>query len=442
MVGSEGAGDATSAAAACLRPPGRSASVDGRIAGALVPRETDAHRADAGYGRGVSITSLLARPVTRARVPFGDVLAATMLMVAAQAQVWLDPDLPGLRWGVALQCAVAVGAVVVRRRPPVAVAIVVVAALVDVLAYRTGETPNVVVGLLLALLLVCYSVARHEPRADLALAGGLVLLAAFWLGDWRQSNPPSEYLTSFVSLSSAWIAGRVAWHERAQAKRLQLALAEAERQRLRAEKAAASAERSRIAREVHDVVAHSLSVVAVQADAAEALVPRDPGAAARRMGVVRDTAREALGEMRRVLGTLREGSHAAAPQPSVGHLAALTADLRDAGVEIALRVEGEPSTLPPAVDMSAFRIVQEGLTNVRRHAPGARAEVILRYTPAALELAIINNGGPPALGHDAQTAGYGLIGVRERVNALGGEFQVGPTDGGWRLHAVLPLKRT
>ena len=381
--------------------------------------------------------SVLARPVLRGTVPAGYAVAAATLFAAAQAQVWIEPGVAGRDWAVALQCAIVTGAVAVcRSRPLVAVGACVAAGLLDFAAYRADQAPSLITGLLLAVLLISFSVARHERRTDLALAGGLVLLAVFWLPDIRQANPASEYLASFIGVGAAWAAGRVTWYERVRAERLRAALADAERQRARAEEAAAFAERSRIAREVHDIVAHSLSVVAVQADAAQAQAADEPAAAAERMGLVRDTAQDALTEMRRVLGTLREGPDAGGPQPSIADLPALIAAH---GARVDLAVEGEQRPLPPAVDVSAFRIVQEGLSNARRHAPGARARVEVGYHPSALRIAVANEGGPVAVGDGA---GHGLIGVRERVHALGGELSVGPaTSGGWRLEALLPLER-
>lgn len=420
------------------RPVWRFRSPSGRTRGTRVPRTADAHRATAYYGRRVRLASALSRPVSRLKVPLGDALAAGLLLLGAQAHVWLDTDFSGGRPVIALQSMVVAAAVAVRRRWPLgAVAVVAIASAFDVLAYGAGESVELVPAILVGVFVVSFSVARNEPRTDLAVAGLLILLAVFWLGDLWQRNPAGEYLASLIGVGGAWLAGRVAWYERSQAARLRQALAEAERQRRLAEQAAVAAERSRIARDLHDIVAHSLTVVALQADAAEALVAHDPKAASSRMSNVRDTAQEALGEMRRVLGALREEPEENTRDSSVRELPRLIEQLRSAGASVTMRTEGCPVHLPPAVDVSAYRIVQEGLTNVRRHAPQARAEVILRYSTDGIELSVLDDGPGAPRGEEM---GHGLIGMRERVCALGGDLCIGPLpDGGWRLAAVLPL---
>ena len=214
-------------------------------------------------------------------------------------------------------------------------------------------------------------------------------------------------------------------------------MAEVERQRERAERAAAEAESARIARELHDVVAHSLSVIAIQADAAEVAVARSPDTACRGLATIRTTAHEALAEMRRLLGTLREDS-STAPAPRIADLPALRDRLAAAGASVVVHMEGEQIALPPAVDLSAYRIVQEALTNARRHAPAARAEATVRYTPAAIEICVEND--PPAGERPPAGDGHGLVGVRERAEALGGTMDAGERPGGgWRLYARLPI---
>jgi signal transduction histidine kinase len=197
-------------------------------------------------------------------------------------------------------------------------------------------------------------------------------------------------------------------------------------------------ERARIARELHDVIAHSVSVIIVQAGAAEPLVVEDPGQAREALRSIRSTASDALGEMRRLLGILREHGDelGLAPQPSVASLDSLLEQAGAAGLTVALQVEGERRPLAPGVDLAAYRIVQEALTNTRKHAKAARAEVTVRYAPSSIEVEVVDDGATAAVGNET---GHGLIGMRERVALYGGVLDAGPCPGGgFAVRAVLP----
>ena len=210
----------------------------------------------------------------------------------------------------------------------------------------------------------------------------------------------------------------------------------------------ARGERARIARELHDVVAHHISMISVQAETARLATPGMPEAGAQRLSAIGDTARTALTEMRRLLGVLREDAQAATPgppaaqrqpQPGLRELNELLDSARDAGGSAArLILRGAPATLDPGVELAAYRIVQEALTNARRHAPGAAVDVELHYTGDGLELLIRDNGpGPPG----RPTGGLGLTGMRERAAAVGGDLRTGPAPGGgFLVTATLPGK--
>jgi signal transduction histidine kinase len=204
----------------------------------------------------------------------------------------------------------------------------------------------------------------------------------------------------------------------------------------------ARGERARITRELHDVVAHHISMVAVQAETARLTTPGMPAAGAERLSSIGNTARDALTEMRRLLGVLREDAQADAadrrPQPGLRELNELLDESRDAsGTAIRLIVWGRPAALDPGVELAAYRIVQEALTNSRRHAPGAAVDVELHYAGDALRLRIRDNGpGPPPA---RQAGGHGLLGMRERAAAVGGELRTGPAfGGGFLIEASLP----
>ncbi len=210
----------------------------------------------------------------------------------------------------------------------------------------------------------------------------------------------------------------------------------------------ARGERARIARELHDVVAHHISMIAVQAETARLATPGMPAAGAQRLSAIGDTARAALTEMRRLLGVLREDTDAAEgadlqPQPGLAQLNELLDETREAsGITARLIVTGWLTVLDPGVELAAYRIVQEALTNARRHAPGAAVDVELQFTDEALRLRIRDNGpGPPPPGTEPAGAGHGLLGMRERAAAVGGECGAGAAPGGgFVVTATLPAK--
>ncbi len=201
---------------------------------------------------------------------------------------------------------------------------------------------------------------------------------------------------------------------------------------------ATAQERTRIARELHDVVAHGLSLMVVQAEAAEELLAHSPEAAVQPMRRVQDTGRQALGEMRRLLGVLRAadpGPESTAPQPSLTRIPELVLDAADAGLVVDVVVDGTPRELPLGLELTAYRILQEALTNTRRHAGARGACVRLVYAPDALTIEVTDDGrvapGP--------REGHGLVGIRERAALYGGTSHAGPLDaGGFRVSAVLP----
>ena len=213
-----------------------------------------------------------------------------------------------------------------------------------------------------------------------------------------------------------------------------------ERAREEDARVAVAEERARIARELHDVVGHSVSVMTVQAAAARRLLLPEQEREREALLVVEQTGREALAEMRRLVGVLRrpEEAPALAPQPSLDHVDKLVASAREAGLPVELRVEGEPVQLPAGLDLTAYRLVQEGLTNAVKHAQAQRAEVLVTYGDGHVEITVSDDG---AGGGDGDGGGHGLVGMRERVSVYGGELDAGPRlEGGYALRARLPVK--
>jgi signal transduction histidine kinase len=228
-------------------------------------------------------------------------------------------------------------------------------------------------------------------------------------------------------------------------RRLQLELVQGrEREQQQQARSALLEERARIARELHDVVAHHMSVIAVRAETAPFRIPGLPEAVKDDMAETGAIAREALTEMRRLLGVLRGADAGAelAPQPGMDGLAGLVAAVRGAGLAVHLRVDGGPRPLPAGVGLSAYRILQEALSNTLRHAPGAEVTVEVGFEPDRLRLRV-RNDPPPAGGERPPPAppGHGIVGMRERAAMLGGTLAAGPTsDGGYLVEAALPLK--
>jgi signal transduction histidine kinase len=238
----------------------------------------------------------------------------------------------------------------------------------------------------------------------------------------------------------AWVWGDRTRVHRAYLAQLEERAARLEREREEQAQQAADEERRRIARELHDVVAHSVSVIAVQAGAARATSNGASGQAQETLGLIERTARSALAELRTLLGVLRKGdgeSPARDPQPTLAQLDALVAQARESDLRIEARIEGGIDDLPAVVDLSAYRIVQEALRNSLKHAPGARVRLVVRRGAADLDILVEDDG--PGVSEPAED-GQGIIGMRERAALVGGELQAGPSQtGGFRVEAHLPV---
>jgi signal transduction histidine kinase len=288
-----------------------------------------------------------------------------------------------------------------------------------------------------AALVALWSLAMtRPPRVSLiGLAGVLGLAAVNFV-----AAPVDDTLFAIVVAVSVWALAEAARSRRA-------AIREAARR-------AVGDEQARIARELHDVIAHSVSVIVVQAAAADDVFDAHPEQARTALRSIEGAGRDALRELRRLLGAVRDGGPADAgtsvppdaadtpvpPQPSMDRVDELAQPLRAAGLRVMVTQQGEPTRLPAGVDLSAYRIVQEALTNTLRHARATRTEVTLRYGPDELEIDVVDDGvGTPGLGGDGP--GYGVMGMRERASLVGGTLEAGPTPhGGYRVHAVLPLE--
>ena len=328
-----------------------------------------------------------------------------------------------------------------RRRFPLAVLATCVA---SGLAFATLDLPPVFLGV--AILVAVYSVAAYGDRW-VSLAG----LAAAAAGSAAIQLTPARFqwptpVTNTLIIGAAWLLGHFAHNYRAYAARLEERTAELEQAREELARRAVTEERLRLARELHDVVAHAMSVIAVQSGVGAHVANTQPQEAAKALAAIEATSRAALEELRRLLGVLRrrdsEPQGDLTPVPGLADLDSLLAEVAKAGLAVRLRVEGTPSQLPAGVDLSAYRIVQEALTNVVKHAGPAQAQVTIRYRDRDLTVEVTDDGrgvGAPA-GDDRGGTGHGLIGMRERVAALGGDLEIGPCPGGgFRVAARLPL---
>ncbi|AJE80735.1 two component system sensor kinase [Streptomyces albus] len=323
-----------------------------------------------------------------------------------------------------------------RWRFPVPVAFVTAAAAMLYLGAGYPYGP-----VFLTVAVGCFSAVLGGHRRAAWSAAGMLwaghLLVAHWLYRWLPpgGDAPAPW-TQEIGIA-AWAAAVIALAELARTKREQWRRERAEREQ--AARRRADEERLRIARELHDVLAHSISVINVQAGVGLALLDSDPEQARTALTTIKAASKEALGEVRQVLDTLRTpGDAPRAPAPGLARLPELVQQAADAGLTVEVRTEGGPRPLPPGADLAAFRIVQEALTNVVRHSGSRRARVRLGYEPRALRLVVDDDG--PATGEQAGGSGNGLAGMRERAGALGGTIEAGPReDGGFRVSALLPL---
>ena len=327
-----------------------------------------------------------------------------------------------------------------RRRSPLLVAVVV--ALTDLLEVGLAGGHDSIV-FLAAFLLVPYSLAAHERSATRMGCGLAALMSAGAISQAAQPSPGSAGAwTSTIAGDLAlivvpFLVGLALRQQRLRAETLAQLAMQLERERDERARAAVAEERTRIARELHDEIAHAMSVIAVQADAAEGALGHDPALVERPLLAIRDTARGALADMRRALGALRQGEQPQlAPEPGLARLGGVLEQTRAAGLEVNLRVEGEPVPLPPSLDLAAYRVLQEGLTNVRKHAGARRVDVVLRYGRDTIGLEVSDDGSGAAA---REGTGHGIAGIRERVALLGGEFVAGPRAQGFALRVTLPV---
>ncbi|MEH1016430.1 histidine kinase [Micromonospora sp. CPCC 206060] len=376
----------------------------------------------------------------------GSVALFAVAGIVAQPGGWLA-TLVGIGMAVALLFR--------RAYPSVVTAVVAVFALIQVAA---GWGPLVYD---VAVLIALYSVVKYADRLRDGIIAGVIAAVGVLLGSLQMAAAPWWAATIYLGLvtSAVWLVGLNVRTRRFYVLSLEERAATLEREREAEARAAVAEERTRIARELHDVVAHSMAVMIVQADGARFMFDQDPATAREAVRVVADTGRQALEEMRRLVGVLREPTPvepfdrpapadagvAAEPEhrrPALVELPALLARFEVAGLRVRHTVRGSAAALPPGLELTVYRVVQEALTNTLKHAGvGAAVEVTLDHATAGLvTVEVVDDGRGHPVVTPAPSGGHGLVGMRERVTVYEGELTVGPRlAGGWRVAARLPV---
>ncbi|MFJ8578026.1 sensor histidine kinase [Micromonospora sp. NPDC093277] len=345
-----------------------------------------------------------------------------------------------------------------RTRPTVVAAVVAVLALVQVLA---GWGP---LGYDIAVLIALYSVVKYADRLRDGVIAGLVAAVGVVLAALQVPGPAAWWASAIyfgLITGAVWLVGLNVRTRRLYVLSLEERATTLEREREAEARAAVAEERTRIARELHDVVAHSMAVMIVQADGVRFTIDRDPAIAREAAKVVADTGRQALEEMRRLVGVLREPSRpepvappaaVAGPEgglsgepahrrPALVELPALLDRFRAAGLRVGYATTGDPVPLPPGLELTVYRVVQESLTNALKHAGvGASVELSLDWSATTVVVRAVDDGRGRPVVRPAPSGGHGLVGMRERVGVYDGSLSAGPTlAGGWRVEARLPL---
>jgi signal transduction histidine kinase len=374
-----------------------------------------------------------------------DWLIACGLIAFGFVEVWLLHTYRGPRGLTSAMVLVRGVPLLWRSRRPTTVLAIEMAAAAVKLTYDSAPVNHSSVSEVLPGLFALYGAGAYATGRAFA-ASAAVTVAGSLLAAYEDAGP---HVQSFIGslaffggiYAGTWLAGAVVGRHRDRTSDAERRAGRAEAERERRAHEAVSEERARIARELHDVVAHAISVIVLQAKGARRMLEVDPAETRTALDTIVESGEQALGEMRRLLGMLRRSDEelALSPLPSLRHLDSLVDQVSRAGLPVELHVEGEPAEVPAGVDLSAFRIVQEALTNALKHAGPAHACVTVRYAGDQLGLEITDDGrGPDATRSDG--GGHGLVGMRERAALFGGHVEsAARPDGGFAVRATLPL---
>jgi signal transduction histidine kinase len=375
------------------------------------------------------------------RGPRADAALAVCLFAFGAGEVLTADDLVGSvalnLLAIAAMCAPLAWR---RRRPLPAIAVTMgVGTLQGLFLTSVDEVATI----FFLLIVLSYTAGAHQPRTPALLSLPVLFAGICGVNLGAADVTTGDYLFPGAVALISWLAGRAIRARTLLTEELHEAAVRAEEAHEAEAQRAMAEERRRIAREMHDVVAHSVSVMVVQAGGARRIIDRDPDRAAQAAAQIEYAGRAALVEMRRLLGLLHAGegeAGALAPQPSLAELDALVERSRAAGLPVEVKVLGERRALPAGIDLAAYRIVQEALTNTLKHAGAAPTEVHLRWGEDELELEILDRGGA-GTARNGSGGGHGLVGMAERVRLYGGELEAGPRPGGgFRVRARLPLQ--
>jgi signal transduction histidine kinase len=363
-----------------------------------------------------------------------DATLALLLAALVQREI-LTTDVTGPRWLLVPAGLATTIPLAWRRVAPLPALLFVMAgaAAAGLAAADSDEVAQAPQLTFLAEILAVYSVAAHAERKR-ALIGLLVSWAALLAAE------PGDFVVMGPAWAGIWLAGRLVRAREQDARRLRELAQALERERVEEARLAVADERSRIARELHDVIAHAMSTIVLEAGAERVNLDEGQTSARQALHSIERTGRQALAEMRRLVGVLRtdEDEPELFPRPSLTHLDLLIEQVGRAGLPVELRVVGEPVGLAPGLDISAYRIVQEALTNVLKHGGDARATVLVAYGHRTLEIEIVDDGR----GGTPDGSGHGIVGLRERVALFGGSLEAaGREDGGFAVRARLPLEK-
>jgi signal transduction histidine kinase len=350
------------------------------------------------------------------------------------------PDLP-LALSIPIEAALTLVLLARHRFPFAAPAGMLVAG--AALSFIDGRLIPYTAASFLSALAACFLLGLLSERRQALIGIGIANAAVLIIVGNDPEAAGGDYVFIPLLFTAVWLCALGFGRKLEQAREAEERAARLEREREEQARAAVADERGRIARELHDVVGHAVSVMTVQASAVRRLLRPDQEREREALLIVEQSGREALAEMRRLVGVLRrpEEAPALAPQPSLQHLDRLIEQAREAGLPVQLRIEGEAAELPAGIDLTAYRLVQEGLTNAMKHARATQAEVVVRYGDGAVELLVSDDGRGETDGDGhAESGGHGLVGMRERVAVYGGELEAGPRpEGGYALRARLPL---
>ena len=371
----------------------------------------------------------------------GTVALVLFAFMATQGSKRLQPGqhpMTPLAWVLAV---LIIAPILTHRRYPRASLTVCLAALIAYAAGRYAAYPGV------AVFVLTFDIALHSRRR-VALAAPIAAAAALAVSLALQPRGVVTFYTwvaSELGVVVAWLAAENLRHRRARWSELQARAERLEHEREEEARRAVTEERLRIARELHDVIAHSMSVIAVQSAVGHHVMDTQPLQAQQALATIEATSRSALTEMRRLLGVLRqegEPNGSLTPAPGLADLTSLVTQVQDAGLRVRIQVDGQRGPVPPGVDLSAYRVVQEALTNVIKHAASSCATVAICYRADSVTVEITDDGPAPGAGVPPARpgSGHGIIGMRERVAVFGGEFAAGPRpEGGFRVRACFPI---